>query len=400
MSEHTIDNQVFQQARVFITEGRLEEALTILEEIQAADLPQRREVAYLRAWCYIQREQWDKAARILFSADTDEEFVSDIQSLGQTERRRRASYLLLLGNTAVDLGRYEEATRHYTRCIKFLDERRMNITNVRIKARCGLGFAYTQTGFYTVALTHYEDALRLCGEDTTRADLPEIYAGLCDIHRHLGHFAPALEYGKQALQLSLARADKPLEMRMYTALGHICSQTRDFRAAASYYTEALTLAISASSPVTILNIFTALADVRLEEGLLQEARHYCEQALAYVGSVQDDRCQGMFYLVYGKVTEAEANEFGSKPAGNLLREALSWYQKAETALSTIRAAGAELAEVYGRLAQLLETSGQQAQAITLLEIGLLRLFQTRGLFSVVKSAREQQSPFLARLLCF
>ncbi|HLI69560.1 MAG TPA: tetratricopeptide repeat protein [Ktedonobacteraceae bacterium] len=359
MSEYTT---VIQQAHFFITEGRVEEALALLEKVQTSDLPQKRELAYLRAWCYMQREQWDEAAHILLSAGSDEHSIEDLQSFGQTERRRRAVYLLLLGDAAVDLGWYEEATRHYAQCIRFLDERRMNVVSVRIKARCGLGIAYTRTGFYTVALTHFEDALRLTGEDNTHPDLPQIYAGLCDAHSHLDHFAPALDYGKRALQLAVARADRQLELHVNSALGHICFQTRDFDSAVSYYTRALALATSLDEPVTILTTFTSLADIYREKGLLKDARHCCEQALAYADRIRDQRSLGTLYIGCGKVAEAEAKQLTGEQAEGLVQEAILWYQKAEAAFSSIHA-GAELAEVYGRLAQLLETSGQQRQAI-------------------------------------
>src|SRR5215472_10870220 len=183
MSETAV-NQLLHRAHLFITEGQEEEALATLDQIQPEDATQKCEVAYLRAWCYTLNGRWDEAAQFLLDPemvpDIANENTSDIQAFGQTERRRRASYLLLLGKIAVNLSRYEEATRHYTQCIKFLDERRMNVVSVRIKARCGLGMAYTQTGFYNVALTHYEDALRLCGTDTGHPDLADICHGLCD----------------------------------------------------------------------------------------------------------------------------------------------------------------------------------------------------------------------------
>lgn len=362
MSENITVDQLFHRAHLFITEGQGEEALAVLDTIQVEDPSQKREMAYLRAWCYTLGEHWDQAAQFLLSADMSEEPTSDIQSLGQTERRRRASYLLLLGNVAINLGRYEEATRHYTRCIKFLDERRMNDVNVRIRARYGLGTAYTQTGFYAVALTHYGDALRLCGEGSEHSELPHIYYGLCDAHRHVGNFELAFDYGKKALQLYIARSDKAMEGRMRNLLGRICYQMRDFHDASYYYTEALALAMSVSSPALIMNNFTALADVRLAEGLLEEARRYCKHALEYKDRVSQGHFQGMLYIVYGKVAEAEAQKAGGQRARELIDEAVSWYQKAEEVLSAIEAK-AELAEVYGRLAQLLESSGQQDRAI-------------------------------------
>ncbi len=362
MSESITVEQLFHRAHLFITEGQREEALAVLDKIQVEDPAQRRELAYLRAWCSTLGDHWDEAAQFLLSADVNEEPVSDIQALGHTERRRRAHYLLLLGNIAVNLGRYEEATRHYTRCIKFLDERRMNDVNVRIKARYGLGTAYTQTGFYSVALAHYQDALRLCGEGSEHPELPHIYYGLCDAHRHLGNFELAFDYGKKALELYVARSDKAMEGRMYNLLGRICYQMREFQDASYYYTEALTLAMSANRPELIMNTLTALADVRLEEGRLAEARRYCEHALEYKDRVTRKHYLGMLFIVCGKVAEAEAKKAEGQLARELVDEAISWYQKAESELAAIEAK-TELAEVYGRLAQILESSGQHDRAI-------------------------------------
>lgn len=362
MSEVATVDQLLRRAHFFLTEGQEEEALTTLKKVQAENLEQEREVAYLYACCSTSRGRWDEAAQFLLSADITAENIDTIKSSSQTERRRRAYYLLLLGNIAINLGRYEEALSHYTQCIKFLDERRMNDVSVRIKARCGQGTASTQTGFYTVALTHYEDALRLCGEDTRHPNLPDIYYGFCDTYRHMGNNDRAFDYGKKALQLYVDRSDKKLEGRMRSLLGRICYQMRDFHNASYHYTEALALAISVNNPVLIMLNLTDLAEVRLAEGLLDEARRYCERALEYQERVQKGHFLGMMYIVHGKVAEAEAGKAEGQQARDLVNEAISWYKKAEAVLSPLQAR-VELSAVYGRLAQILETSGQQDLAI-------------------------------------
>lgn len=362
MPETAAINQLLHRAHLFITEGQEEEALATLERIQTEDVSQKREVAYLRAWCYTLCRRWDEAAQFLLDPDITQENSSDIQAFGQTERRRRASYLLLLGNIAANLGRYEEATRHYSQCIKFLDERRMNIVSVRIKARCGLGTAYTQTGFYHVALSHYEDALRLCGDDAGHPDLPDICHGLCDTHRHMEHFDQAMEYGKKALKLYIDRNDKYMEGRIRNVLGRICYQKGDFQAASYYFTEALTLAMSVNRPGMIIVNLTALADVRLDEGLLDEAQRYCEHAFEYQDRALNNHMLGAMYIVGGKVAEARANQASGQEKQDLVQEAIARYKEAEGLLLPLQAR-VELSEVYGRLAQILETSGQQDQAI-------------------------------------
>ena len=155
MAENITDKQ-FHRVHLFIGEGQVEDALTALEHIQPAGEKEKREIAYLRAWCYAEQSRWNEAAEILPEAGASEEAVSDIQALGQTERRRRAYYQLIMGNIATNMGHHEEGMRHFRKCIKFLDERRMNIPTVRIQALMGMGTRSVITGFYDAALIHYE----------------------------------------------------------------------------------------------------------------------------------------------------------------------------------------------------------------------------------------------------
>jgi tetratricopeptide (TPR) repeat protein len=358
MSEIVSVDLLLHRIHLFMTEGREEEALAILEKISTSEPRQQREVAYLRAWCAAWQECWDEVAPFLLTAEIAGK--DDLQSPGQTERRRRAHYFLLLGKIASDLGYYEEATRHYTQCIKCLDERRMNIPSVRIKARCGLGSASAQAGFYAVALTHYADALHLSGEESP--DLPDIYAGLCDVHRRLGNYEQALAYGKKALYGYVERFDKSLEGHMRNLLGRVCCHMHAFHDACAYYSEALELAMNVQNPALILANLTALAEVRLEEGLLDEAQRSYEHALEYCANLADAHLLGMLYIVGGKIAEVAAGKATGQRARELVDEAIALYQKAEAALSPLQAK-VELAGVYGRQARLLEVSGRQNEAI-------------------------------------
>lgn len=361
MSQKTEITQLLRRAHLFITEGQEKEALATLDKIQTDNPDYLREIAYLRAWCCTFHTSWDEAAGYL-APYYSQVSADNLQDMGQTERRRRAFYLLMLGNAAADLSRFEEATHHYTHCLKLLDERRMNVKSVRIKARCGLGLTYTQTGFYTVALKHYEDAQRLCGDDPAHEDLPTIYYGLCDVLRLMGDFDQAFQYGRKALELYQKRSERLLEGRIRNLLGRICFQTRDFHDAADYYTEAITIASSLNSPRLLIANFTAMADLRLAEGRLEEARRYCDYAQEASDRLQDGQIAGMMYLVRGKVAESEAEQVQGQRRQQLLDEAIAWYEKAKTVFTETQAA-THLAEVYRRLAQLLENVGRQQQAI-------------------------------------
>ena len=335
MAENITDKQ-FHRIHLFIGEGQINEALAALEQIQPANPQEKHEIAYLRAWCYAERNSWDEAAQFLHDAGADGESISDIQALGQTERRRRAHYQLLMGDVAVNMGHYEEGMRHYRRCIKFLDERRMNIPTVRIRAQVAMGTLSVITGFYDMALTHYHDALGLCSSNSESPHLPDIYYGLCDAYRHKGNFPCALECGQKALHLYTERNQQKMIGRMRNLLGRVCFQMRDFAMASTYYTEALALAMLDGSPVMALNNLTALADLRREEGELGEAWRYCDMALGYSPKLPPGTGHfiGMMYIVCGKVKEAGAATASGQEAQELLEKAITFYEQAVQALKT------------------------------------------------------------------
>ncbi|HEU5382677.1 MAG TPA: tetratricopeptide repeat protein, partial [Ktedonobacteraceae bacterium] len=205
---------------------------------------QMREEAYWRAWSHAQDGQWDQAGQVLFSPEVSGETFPDLRVLGRTERRRKIYYTLAMGDVAVRLAHYEQAMFHYTQCITFLDERRMNNANLRVRALLGLGLTHLLTGYSVSALNYYTEALRVSGKDSCSEYVPDIYYGLCEISRHQPNDERALDYGKKALRLYIERGNKVLECQMRNILGRIYYQMGDFESSNACYTESLALAIN------------------------------------------------------------------------------------------------------------------------------------------------------------
>jgi tetratricopeptide (TPR) repeat protein len=109
--------------------------------------------------------------------------------------------------------------------------------------------------------------------------------------------------------------------------------------------------------------FSALADLRLAENRLEEAQRYCDRAMEAANGVDDDIYLGLMYLICGKVTLAESEQVEGEQHERLFEEARSLFEKAKEHLSKTQAR-TFLAEVYGRLAQMLEKSGQPQEAIS------------------------------------
>lgn len=356
--------RLFRRAYLLIAEGHIENALATLNDIQVENLDQQREVAYLRAWCAMLDDRWDEAAQYILPQEISGETIADVQELGRTERRRRPYYLLVLGDVAANLWRYEEAIHHYTRCLKFLDERRMNDPNRRIRALLGLGLAHMSTGYLTNALEYYEQALRLCNNDPRQPQLPDLYYGLGDAYCRQGDYEQALEYANKALQLYTERGDKELICRIRSLLGHIYGEKGDLQTANTYYTEALALAMSTQSSGTIFSTLTSLADLRLREGKPEDAWRYCEMALDYSAKVPRPYFVGKMYTVCARVMEARAKQAGGRQEQEELEQAVAYCQQAVEALKQTDTRP-ELAEAYSLLAHLLEVSGRQNQAIAI-----------------------------------
>jgi len=362
MREKSDMERSIYRTQLWMEEGQYELALTALQHIQTNNPEQERQIAYLSAWCHTLLEQWTEARCLLlnlFPLSTIEENWNDAK---HNERERRAFYLLCLGNAAISLNRFEEASQHYTKCLKLLSERRVNLPQVRIKARHSLGMTCILSGFYAMAIQHYEEALQMCMTIPQHEDLPEIYYGLCDANRLLENFEGAYTYGVKALELYEKRGMRTMEGRVQNALGRICYQMQEYNEAADHYLESLSIATLDDNQKTKLVNFMALADLRLAEDRLEEAQRYCQRALEVADGLNDNYYLGLMYLTCGKVTLAESEHIEGEQHDILFSKARRLFERAKELLSQTQAS-VLLGEAYGRIAQMLEQSGQPQEAI-------------------------------------
>ena len=351
------------RTQLWMEEGQYGLALTALQHIQTNNPEQECQIAYLSAWCHTLLEQWTEARCLLLHLYPQSSIEENWNDAKHNERERRAFYLLCLGNAAISLNRFEEASRHYTQCLKLLSERRVNLPQVRIKARHSLGKICIMSGFYVMAIQHYEEALQLCKTNPEHEDLPEIYYGLCDANRLLGKFESAYTYGIKALELYEKRGMRTLEGRVQNVLGRICYQMREYNEAADHYLESLSIATLDDNQKTKLVNFIALADLRLAEDRLEEAQRYCQRALEVADGLNDNYYLGLMYLTCGKVTLAESEHTEGEQHEILFSKARRLFERAKELLSQTQAS-VLLGEVYGRIAQMLELSGQPQEAIS------------------------------------
>jgi tetratricopeptide (TPR) repeat protein len=366
MTSQSDPQMLLYRARLYLEEGRSKEALAALQALHTSDEKVQRNVSYLLGWCYVQQKQWQEAVEVLSPLLANVKLTGEADSL--VERERVALYLLRLGEAAINLGHHEDASLHFTICLKVLHDRRVYLPTVRIKARYYLGMTCIVRGLYSAAVQHYEEALRLCRHYNNEEEMAHVYHGLCDAYRHSGDFARATTAGEEALQLYRRRADREMEARVHYLMGRISFLLGDLRAASDHYTESLAIATSYNGPTMAMLNCVALADVRMGEERLEEARRYCQLALETMQRSHNVQMSGTVYHAVGKISHEEARQAHGDQRQQLLQEAVSWYQKASELLSPTQAY-ADRAEIYGRWAQALEELGCAQEAIDIWRSG-------------------------------
>jgi len=353
---------IFYRVRLLLEEGQHATALADLESLRPTTDQQKRDVSYLLGWCYIQRKQWRDAVRELHPLLTLAQATPPAELDALLERERYVLLLLHLGVAAVNLSHYEDASQHFTQCLKVLHDRRVHLPTVRIKARYSLAMTSLMRGLYTPAIQQYEDALRLCRHYNNEEEVPHIYHGLCIAYRYTGDFVKACVAGEDALQLYRQRQDRSHEARMHNILGRIQFLLGDFRKAADHYTESLAIATNYNGATLIMVDCAGLAELRLAEGRLEEARRYCQLAYETMARSEDVHMRGCTLLTIGKVAREEGRQAYGERRITLLEEAASWFERANEQLEHTQAYP-DRAEVYGCWAQTLEDLGRVGEAI-------------------------------------
>ena len=366
------------RARLLLEEGKSEAARTVLEAIQTDTDEQQHDVTYLLGWYYIVSRQWENASQALSSLVTH--VTSEGEDAQETllERERFAIHLLRLGQTAVNLAHYEDASRHFTLCLKLLHDRRIHLPALRIEARYNLAMTYVMRGSYAVAIRHYEDALRLCRHFELNEALPDIYYGLSEAYRCMGNFTQAHEVGREALRIYQERGNEPLQCRMYAMLGRISLLLGDYKGAANYYRTSCALAISNNRPKMIMLNYASLAEVCVAQDHMVEAKEYVHLALEATTKVDDVFLCGIVYATIGKVTLAEARLTNTVLGHRLFDEGISWLQKAVTYLKSTQGFK-DLAQTYISLATASEELDRPQDALSYWKLAYIETDKAKGI---------------------
>ncbi len=361
--EQMVENKTLLfRARLLLEEGQSDSALKILEAIEPENQEQRQEVAYFLGWCYVLHKRWGEANAVLspIIPSVDDEGESE----NRIDRERLALCYLRLGSVAVQFTHYDQATRHFSKCIKLLNDKRVKLPPlIRVKAHYSLAMAYMMRGLYPTAIQQYHEAVHhfLYIEDDE--ELGNIYYGLSQTYMYMGKLEEAQLAGKRALELYKQAEQFDMEGITYNLLGHIALENKDFHTASDYFTQALAISKTHTGPMKAIMNCAALAEVRLAENRLDEAKRYCELACDMVSQVSNTYFCSQAYLITAKVSHAAAQQAEGEERRQLLVETINWLEKAKSYLeeTEAHAAAAEIFQLWG---QTLEELGQYQEAFT------------------------------------
>ena len=356
------DASQLREVHHLLAQGRSDEAQVLLAQIAGETPASRHELTYLQAWYEVTQEHWEQVVQHVRELPVflQKEERESLLTQGSI-RRRRPICLLILGEMARETGYPEEAIEHIQHCMALLNERRMNIAEVRLLAHCSLGRLTLEMNQAAQALIQYETARSLYDADDVHPLLVEILTGLCETYTRLERFEQALTTGKQALHLLQGENTISSQEQLLLMLSRISLSLEDSASAFAYAQDARHVANHTNDPTRAAHTLLVIAEIEWKACRLLEARASCQQALALLSATQDQTLRGTTLFLLGKIAEAR---WHSQPGQEKsAEEALEWYEQAQ-AVFEARHDASSLAKVAKQLAQLLESRGQPKQALT------------------------------------
>jgi tetratricopeptide (TPR) repeat protein len=362
VEEETKDAFQWHVVHRFLTQGKSDDAQKLLAQMIAKTPVQRNELSYMQAWYAATQNQWETVAQhmsdfsgLLMNREEKETLLTQ-----GSVRRRRPMLLLRLGEMAHMLHYPDEAMEHLRHCLRLLNERRMNVPEVRLMAHENLGRLALEMNRADQALQQFETASLLCRE---REPGPALYAtilaGLCETQFCLKQYELALTSGKQALRLLQATTPPDCHESLLLLLSRISLALGENVSALEYVQNARRSASQTRDAARVASILLVLAEIRKQEHQRQEARANCKEALSLLATIPEHPLYGSALFLSGKIAEAE---WCSHPDEDNIRDAQAYYEQA-LKLFTDRHDTAAITRVSRQLAQLLEAAGQPELAL-------------------------------------
>jgi tetratricopeptide (TPR) repeat protein len=197
--------------------------------------------------------------------------------VSNSDRHLRATTLNNLGTIFRDLGEFDQALECFERSMA---EGLLNNPNLsRPQIPWNIGMVYHFQGKQHEAIHEFKQALRLSTAAQFHHGKALALASLCGVHRSLGKFTEALDYGRRALSIARDFTLRVPECAALCALGEVVVSTGDLDRAEEVYSQAETRAREYHHPRYVARSMEGFAHIAFARGLLPDARRNWEQAI-------------------------------------------------------------------------------------------------------------------------
>lgn len=325
-------------------EGRYDEAIALGESMLELGSSAYRlgRIRYFLAMAYMQMGKPDRAGDILAEAKAHFEAINDPLMLVECMGAEASLAYLKLQPNVVEL-----AERAIAAC------RRLNPVPEPLEARLlfTLGTAHVSAGHYQEAIDAYERSIDEGGSVVDLRREAKLYSGLAVAYHELGQLETANRYANRSVALLEALRDKVSLARSENNLGLILLARGDMTAARKHLDRAVQLADETDLRAGRSPILTSLCELCLQEGNLEQAKAFAEEALEVAESLNQGTFVADAHVWKGRI----ADRLGDTAAVD------SEFEIAIRGLESI-GMGERLLQTHGVYAEILERRGELAKA--------------------------------------
>lgn len=184
----------------------------------------------------------------------------------KTITKQKINSLILLGKTAIYLGKYDNANDFALKGLKLAEEQD-NKTGIFSSLNVA-GIVHFQQGHYDTALVYYQKSLSIAESLGNKSGLSMCYMNIGNIHREKGSYEKAIECYHKSLKFAETLGLKFNIFAGYVNIGIVQSLNGNYETALEYDIKALKLAEELGNKSGISQCYTNIGNVYSSQGQL------------------------------------------------------------------------------------------------------------------------------------
>lgn len=325
-------------------QGRYDEAIALGESMLELGSSAYRlgRIRFYLAMAYLQMGRPDRAAEILAEAKRHFEAINDPVMLVECMCAEASVALLKQWPDAVEVAERALASCRELKPVPDQLEARI----LFMAASCHL-----TAGHWGQAIEFYEAAIEKGGDIVDLRREAKLYSGLAVAYHELGQLETATRYATRSVALLEILRDRVSLARSENNLGLILMARGDLAAARKHLDRSVELCDETDLRVGRSPILTSLCELCLQEGNVEQASTFAEEALQLAESLNEGWFVAEAHLWKGRI----ADRLGDQAAVD--RE----FELAIRGLETL-GMGERLLQCHGMYAEILERRGDLAKA--------------------------------------